>query len=286
MKGDLKKPYQIDKDSLGILEPFTGPLPPPSESLIRFRALENRRRRLLMEGYAEFEAKDQSKRGIILARVEAETETWFKKGVEYDERLVDPLFEVSARALGIKIYTNEPPRLRSILENTAAVVRRHILEAKGIPVMHHLDVLIRCPRIVIDGRELKVGYGPYLVMPLPFGTVFETEGLAPTKRAELVTDNWYDIQSQRLWRDITLVCNEGGEQWQARSIPEAENNYDYERKLRTSGLSPAQQIEFDGRYRRQLDYTEIKEGLREIAFNKSLKDIRRDYEEIRAKWEP
>jgi hypothetical protein len=280
---DVKQPYQLGKDSLPILEPVTDPIDLP-EPFIRWLSYENKRQLLLLEGYSQFMTKDRPNRQIILADAKAVMERWFENGVEYNDWLVDPFFEVSARALGIKIYTNEPPRLRSILENTAAVIRRHILEAKRIPVMNHLDVLIRCPRIVIDGRELKVGYGPYLVMPLPFGTVFKTEGLAPTKRAEMVAENWYDIQSQRLYRDITLVCNEGSGQWQPKSIAEVEHNYDYEQKLQTSDLTLAQQIELDGRYHRGLYFEEVQGALREIAINETLKDMRKSYEEIHEKW--
>jgi hypothetical protein len=286
MKMDVKQPYQRGKDNLPILEPFTGPLPPPSESFIRFRARENERERLLLEGYDTFKAENRPKRCIILARVEAEMETWFKEGVEYNDRLVDPFFEVSARALGIKIYTNEPPKLRSILQRASDIIRRHILEAKRIPRVNWLDVLIRSPRIRIGDHELKASCGPYLAMPPPFGTVFGTEGSPPGKRAEIVANNWYNVQSQRLYCYISFICNEESSEWGPHCIAEVERNYDYERKLRTSGLSLDQQLYYDGRYNRGLYDEEMKGALRDVAFNVTLKNLRDSREEILNKWEP
>jgi hypothetical protein len=286
MKMDVKQPYQLGNDNLPILEPFTGPLPPPSESFIRFRARENERERLLLEGYDTFKSENLPKKQVVLAGVKVAMETWFEKGVEYDDRRVDPFFKVSAAALRMKIYTNEPPRLRSALEDASGLIRRHILEAKGIPRANWLDVLIRSPRIRAGDHELKASCGPYLAMAAPFGTVFKTEGLPPGQRAEIVANNWYDVQSERLYCYISLVCNEGSSEWVPHSIGEVEYNYDYERKLRTSGLSLGQQLYCDGRYKRGLYDTEMKDALRDVALNVTLKNLRDSREEILDKWEP
>lgn len=284
---DVEQSYQ-----LGIVEPVSGPMPPPPESFLRWLSRENKRERLLMEGYAEFEAKDRPNREIVLADAQAAMETWFEEGVEYDERLVDEVFQVGALALGIKIYTNEPPRLRSLLEAAAGQITISILTYRLPHPDEWVHILFRGSAIPKEaqratlgleiGRDIKATHGPYLLMPLPYGPVFETENMEPEKRAKMISNRWYELQASRLYSYVSDIL--ARERWQWGPDPWHGNyNRKYEKrdeeaqKLEALRLTPLEKLLVYAR-RNRYEYGEIAKALRDtLGITKSEKALNMEH---------
>lgn len=253
-----------------------------------------RRRQRLSIGYPDFEKADRPNRASILAQPKAIMEKWFTQGVRYgrDVQLILPPT--------IKPYINMPEALQDVWELAAGTIKRNILKQKGISILEWPDAIFRFSAIPIDvlraehskiTRELKASCATdtWIRTP-PFGTVYETEHLAPRERTQKVSHRWYDLEFYLQYIDITEVYTQEGWQWgpnpYSGGFTRAYDRYDEKaRKLSQSGLSEDDQFIYACCQRRKgWEYQEIKKALQQIGFLKSIDEIKKSLSKNEEKW--
>ncbi len=239
------------------------------------------RQQAYLEGYPDFIKWNTPRRQPILAKPKALMQKWFERGVRYDDKLVDPFFrDCVAKPLGIRIYTNMPDGMQTALEIAAGEIKRTILE-KLIPMLQWPDVIFRWgarPEGTLRAagytreHEFEAGCGPDAFMRfLPLGTVFETEHLPPSERVEVVSNNWYDLESRRQYYHINKFRIEESWQWGPNPYVGGfkgaiEGRDEVEQKLKQSSLSWIDQFIYCSIHRRKgFRYGEIAKGLRQLG---------------------
>lgn len=257
--------------------------PLTKEAKEAFAILEKQHKRH-RKGYAEFIQHDQPNRDTILKPVRAIMETWFNLGVTYASKGRDPLLGDMARILGIRIYINAPCELRDTLELATGKIRRNILKWHGEPPRRWVHLVIlrgAFPKAAqkflgLSGqRDIKASCGAYLTMPIPFGLVYETEGMLSARdRADYLGDKWYELQSDRIYGYLNTIYSMCSIEGAPRDTYDVESNDEVERKLKASGLNEDKQFQFYC-YRERFEYIEIAKALRDIGTNKSEEAVRK-----------
>jgi len=257
--------------------------PLTKEARKTLEVLERQRERH-REGFTEFIKQDQSRKQAILEPVRFILQPWFENGVVYANKVRDPFLSDMARILGIRIYINAPCELRDTLELATGKIRRNILKWHGEPPRRwvYLVILQRAfPKAAqkalgLPGQhDIKASCGAYLTMPIPYGTVYETEQmLSPGERADFLGDNWYEIQSDRIYGYLSMVYSMGSIEGLPFSTYEVERNDEIERRLQAAGLSEDMQFQFFC-WRERFDLLEISKAFRDIGTNKSEESVRK-----------
>ena len=235
----------------------------------------------LLDGYPEFKEWDRPHRQPILAPAKAVMEAWFERGVTYDR---DPVLGEVLRAANIMIYTNAPAELRHILESARGKILIYILEWRGVSddMVPYLLMLIRAIPPAESGlkRELKAAFEQWLV-PLPYGPVFGTTNKQPRERAELISDNWYDLQSQHLYSFVSKVYTTKGDELRPRSIRAIEKKLDLQQRLKDFGLSRPERCVYHAC--QLFQYMEVAEFSVMIGHNMTPEAIRKFHDRIKKK---
>lgn len=235
------------------------------------------RQQVYLEGYPGFIKWDLPHQQPIMAEIKAVLEAWFERGVKYSK---EPIL---GDILPMPVYNNPPRELRTALEIAASEIKRNILE-RLIPILQWPDVVFRWgarPQDTLRAagytreREFKAGCGPdAFIHFLPFGTVFETRHLPSSERAEVVSDNWYGLESY--WQYYHINKFRITESWQWGPNPfvrdfedfvrASERRDEVEQKLKQSVLNWIDQFIYCSIYRRKgFRYGEIAEGLRQLG---------------------
>lgn len=237
---------------------------------------QDTKRHRFWEGYPEFQKTDQPNMEVIMAETKTVMEVWFKHGVTYDselERALSPYY-----SFGIPHYQNEPEELQGLLEIAYGKITASVLEWKKIP-----EYLI--PPILMWNSataEDKADFEWELRSPSPsFGPVFRTEGKPPKERAEIVGNDWYNLQSHRLYGFISEIYTTESDQWtKPKSISTVEKYIEAEQRLKYLGLSSSDRIEY---YAHWLGFQnmEVANMLRRIGVNKSVEAVKKSYQRNR-----
>ena len=240
---------------------------------------EDTRRHRFWQGYPEFQKADQPNMQVIMIEVNAVMEAWFKRGVTYDCDL--PEFERALFPLnyfGIPHYINEPEELQGLLEIAYGKIKANVLEWKHIPEYLRPQLLMWSSA----SAEYKADFEWEANSPGPsYGPVFWTEGKPPKEQAEMVGNNWYNLQSHRLYGVISEIYASESDQWkQPQSIREIEKYLEAEQRLTDLGLSQSDRIEY---YARWLGYQsiEVANMLRSIGVNKNAEAVKKSYQRHR-----
>lgn len=235
---------------------------------------EEKKWRHLWEGYADFIKADQPNRQAILAESKALIETWFKRGVTYGHDLIG-----FAAAFGTKVYTNEPDELYDLLEIAHGKIKANILEWKRIPEYLRPQLLMSAPafRPELCGLEGEQKASFYWRVNGPsYPTVLDTEDKPPAERAELVANNWYDLQSRRLYGRISETYAKGSADFKKmRSRQGVEDYLEIEQRLKSINLSQIDRIAFIAR-RQGWEFTEVAKMLRALGINRSTEAVKKN----------
>lgn len=250
------------------------------------------------QGYPEFQKASQSNMQVIMAETKAVIEAWFKLGVVYDRDLLelqqasftDELKEIimflsqpSPYNFGIPSYINEPDELQGILEVVFGKIKASILEWKRIPEYLRPQLLMWSPASAKDKTnktEASFEWGGNHAI-LPFGPVYWTEGRPPEERAELVGNDWLNLQSHWLFGIISeIYATESGQWKRPQSVRAIENYLEVEQRLKSLGLDQPNRLEY---YACQQGFLrpEVSEMLRTISVNKTPEAVKKSYQRHR-----
>ncbi len=237
---------------------------------------QDTKRHRFWKGYPEFQKTDQPNMEVIMAGTKTVMEAWFKHGVTYDselERALSPYY-----SFGIPHYQNEPEELHGLLEIAYGKITASILEWKQIPEYLRPQLLMWSSASTED----KVDFEWELRNRSPsYGPVFWTEDKPPKERAEIVGNDWYNLQSHRLYGMISNIYATENDEWdRPKSQSAIEKSLDVEQRLKNLRLSQSDRIEY---YAHEAGFQnmEVANMLRRIGVNKSVEAVKKSYQRNR-----
>ncbi|MFC1987596.1 hypothetical protein ACFLVH_03530 [Chloroflexota bacterium] len=258
---EIKKPEFIVESAKGYMEYWE----------------DDKRQHRFWEGSPEFEKADRPNRQVSMAEARAIMETWFESGVTYDYDFIAAIFNTM-------VYTNEPGELQGVLEIAFGKIKANILEWKRIPEYVRPQLLMWSPALPLAPYGLKGEHKATFEQKVngpSYGPMFWTEGMPAKERAELVSNNWYDLQSHRLYGFISEIYATESDQWKRpQSLRAVEKYLDAEQRLKDLGLDLPARLEYYGRWL-GFQNTEVSEMLQTIGVNKKPEAVKKSYQRHR-----
>jgi len=182
------------------------------------------------------------------------------------------------------VYTNEPEELQDLLEIAYGKIKANILEWKRIPEYLIPQLLMFSPAIPLSSHggkgEWKATFEGKVNGP-SYGPVFWTEGKVSKERAEIVSNDWYNLQSHRLYGFISEIYATESDQWeQTRSWQAVDRQLEIEQRLQDLGLDQAGRLEYYA-CRLGFQFGETAEMLKRLGVNKSLEAVRKSFGRVK-----
>ena len=240
------------------------------ENLERLMLLRKQQR--FLERYEEFLDADQENRHRILAKPISVLERWFTEGVTYKRTFLGSLAQTLT-------YANQPEELYRILERAHGKILHNILLFKRIPEYEYLGLFMLSKAIPFSGkREAKVSFC-LRFQGLSHKPIYETEGLDPRERAQLIANNWYDLNASRLYRFVSAAY----EEYKRRigtTIRDVQSYIALELRLHTLQKGWVERVTYYA-CREGCEFEEISEVLRSLGETISPDAVRQTYEEVK-----